>query len=379
MRIWVVRGLVLAAAISVSTAASAPQGGVQARLSVRDAVALYARGDFSTAVRDVDIKGLKVAPFIGALDEWIAEGDSTARPQRRLVAAAFALDANWAATRTIWNLWIVGGCSNSRTPPIEPQRELLTARSSQPLVAHWAVKQLPATGAPDALERTLWLAAIGLSEDCLGSHYLQHDILPPARRRLPDDPRVRLAEAKARTNLEVRLLRRPLPTGRDILRKETLGSSATRPIPGAIRAFEPLLANPSIAGEVELRIGYLELRRNNWTAALTRFDAVRSKATEPTLLAIADYFAGFVHEQLGRSDDAITAYKRALAITPTMRNLATRLSALLYLRNERAEAYSILDVALNARPVPTDLMVIMERGDARFVPEWLAEIREALK
>jgi tetratricopeptide (TPR) repeat protein len=243
------------------------------------------------------------------------------------------------------------------------------------------VQKLPSTGAPDSLERMLRLSAIGLTEDGHAWHRLERDILPSARKRLPDEPRVRLAAVLARTNLDLGALRdHPGRLGaRDILRNETARSAATRPIPAAIGAFEPLLFDASLTGEVELRIGYLELRRKNWSAALTRFNAARAKTTEPTIRAVADYFAGWVFEQRDRPDDAIAAYRRALAITPTMRNLATRLSALLYLRNERAEAYAVLHLALNARPSPLDLMVVMERADARFVPEWLAGIRQALK
>jgi hypothetical protein len=62
-----------------------------------------------------------------------------------------------------------------------------------------------------------------------------------------------------------------------------------------------------------------------------------------------------------------------------MRNLTTRLSALLFLRGERTEAYALLDPALNARPVPADLLVVFERADARFVPDWIAAIRQALR
>jgi len=230
------------------------------------------------------------------------------------------------------------------------------------------------------LERRLWLTAIGLAEDGHAWRRLERDIQPLARRRLPNEPRMHLAEVLAGTNLDLGPLRlRTSLSGRDVLRNEPMGSSATRPIPGAIRAFEPLLADASLAGEVELRIGYLELRRRNWSAALARFDAARSRASEPTLRAAADYFAGWVSEQLDRPDDAIAAYRRAVTIAPTMRNLATRLSALLYLRNERTEAYSVLDTALNARPASMDLMVVMERADARFVPEWLTSIRQALK
>jgi tetratricopeptide (TPR) repeat protein len=375
MRHWLVRGLIVATA--AGAAASAPLARQSGRLSVRDAVAVYSRGDFSTAVRDLDTQQLKVAPFTRALDEWIADGDSATLPRRRLVAAAFALDVNWAVTRTFSNLAQTNRDPSGRTPPIAPERESLSQYYSQPLVAGWAVRQLPATGVPDSLERLLWLSAIGLTEDGHAWYRLQDEILPPARRRLPDEPRVRLAEVLARTSLELGELRPGYFQDRDILRNEPL--AAAGPVPGAIRAFTPLLADASLAGEVELRIGYLELRRRTWSAALTRFEAARSKTTEPALRATADYFAGWVFEQRERPDDAIAAYRRALAITPTMRNLATRLSALLYLRNERTEAYSVLDLALNARPSPLDLMVAMERADARFVPEWLAAIREALR
>jgi len=134
-----------------------------------------------------------------------------------------------------------------------------------------------------------------------------------------------------------------------------------------------------LAGEAELRIGYLELRRGQWAGALAHLDAARAKTDEPLLRAAADYFAGWIGEQQDRTDDAIERYRRAIALTPTMRNLATRLSALLYLRNERAEAYAVLDTAVNADPAPVDLLTAVERADARFVPAWLAAIRRALQ
>jgi len=134
-----------------------------------------------------------------------------------------------------------------------------------------------------------------------------------------------------------------------------------------------------LSGEVELRIGYLELRRKQWRQAVARLDAARLKAAEPTLRAIADYFAGWAYEQQNQPDEAIVAYRRAHAITPLMRNLTTRLSALLFLRGERTEAYALLDPAVNARPAPTDLLFVFERADARFLPEWLAVIRKAIQ
>lgn len=377
MMLQVARGLVVAAlALSVSQAPSAPQ---PARLSVDQAIALYAQGQFATAVRDLDTRLLNVTPFTNALDAWIAAGDTTSRPRRRLVAATFALDAVWAVTRTPNNALRANFDPWKRVKPDDPEHVNLTWFVSQAFVARWAIQQLPTTGTPDATERALWLAAVGVVEDGHAWHQLQEDILPPARTRLSNEPRLRLAAVLARTNMDVGPLRLSMAIRNDILRTEHLPSSVTGRIPKAERELESLLGEASLAGEVELRVGYLELRRRQWASALTHLEAARSKATEPTLVAAADYFAGWVHEQQEHPDEAIAAYRRAQAITPTMRNLATRLSALLFLRNERAEAYAVLDSALNARPAPLDLLVAVERADGRFVPERLASIRKALQ
>jgi hypothetical protein len=378
MRFRFARALVAAAA--VVTASSAQSEKPSASLSVLDAVSLYARGDFDTAVRGLDTRELKVAPFTRALDGWIAAGDPAVAPRRRLVAAAFALDVVWAATRVLKTLDVNHDPWNSSTADA-PDRALLMWSVSQPHVAGWAVQQLPATGIPDAAERALWLTAVGIVEDGHSWHRLQREILPLARNRLPGEPRLRLAEVLARTNIDLGSLRAGglNPRRNEILRPEHLPSSVTGRIPKAIAAFEPLLADADLAGETELRIGYLELRRGQWPGALARFEAARSKTADPFVAAAADYLAGWAHEQRGRPDDAIAAYRRAVKIAPEMRNVATRLSALLYLDNRRAEAFAVLDRALNARPAPIDLLVAVERADARFVPDWLMSIRRTIQ
>jgi tetratricopeptide (TPR) repeat protein len=241
---------------------------------------------------------------------------------------------------------------------------------------------MPAAGPVTAAERGLWLAAIGIAGDANAWRVMLTDILPLARTRLPDDSRLRLASVVVQTARDVGPLRaRSWSRGWNfsILREENTHSRRFKPVPAAIQAFEALLTDSTLAGEVELRIGYLELRRRNWSAALMRFDAARTKTNDPILLATADYFAGWVHEQLDQPDAAIAAYRRAVAIAPTQRNLATRLSALLFLHDERSEAYAVLDRALNARPVTLDLLVSLERGDGRFVDEWLSTVRQGLK
>ncbi len=166
----------------------------------------------------------------------------------------------------------------------------------------------------------------------------------------------------------------------DVLRDEDLPSSMTRGIPKIQARYEALAAaDPAVAGEALLRAAYLDLRRRNWKAAATRLDQSRDRHTETILRAASDYFLGWTQARVGNDDDAIAAYRRALEVTPTMRNLATELSALLFLRNERHEAYAILDRAFNATDTPPDFMMIIERADVRFVDSHLRAIREALK
>jgi hypothetical protein len=250
---------------------------------------------------------------------------------------------------------------------------------AQGVVASWAARQMPAARTATTTERALWLAAVGVAEDGHAWYDLRTQILPLARRRLPDDARLRLATVLASTNNDLGTPRRGgFPWRNDVLREEDLPTTVTRRIPGAIRALEALAADVPIAGEVELRIGDLELRRRHWADALARFDAARRKTEDRLLQATADYLEGWVHEQLGDHDHAIVAYERALANFPSMRNLAIRLSALLFLRNERAKAYAILDRALNARPIPLDFITSLDRGDGRFVEDWLSTARREL-
>jgi hypothetical protein len=378
------RAVLLTAAIACASSAivarrqDSPPLAPLAQLTVADAVARYAAGDHEAAVRGLASGRLPTAQFTRDLDAWIAAGDTASASRRRLVAAAFGLDAVWTATRTFVNEEILADpWKRGRTD--DPSRCLLDSFCSQSFVAHWAAKQLPVSGTPDDLERTIWLTAVGIAEDSYDWRRLPDEILPLARMRIAGEPRLRLAEVLARTNRDLGPLRGATVEHRmnGALHVERL-SSVSR-IPGAIRAFEPLLADAVLVAEVELRIGYLELRRGQWADAIARFDAARTRTSDLDLRAMADYFAGWVHEQQERPDDAIAAYRRSLERAPLQRHLATRLAALLYLRHDRAEAYAVLDRALNARPVPVDLLLALERGDARFVPGWLASIRRALQ
>jgi hypothetical protein len=364
--------LLACAVVSLTTIATEPAE----QMSVQAAVELYPSGEWRRAVQGLDSKTLTVGQLIQELEGWIASAGSAEESRRRVLAGAFALDAVWLAAGSRRN---DGWLPNAEARGFDGQRQPIGSRTAQGVVASWASRQIPG-GTADATERWLWLAAIGVAEDGSAWFTLEDEILPRARQRLPNDARVRLAVVLARlhTDLEMRRWAGPMRRN-DVLGDEYFPARVARRIPAAIEALETLLGDVSLAGEVELRIGHLELRRRNWTNALARFEAARGKTSEQLLRAIADYMAGWAHEQLGHPDEAIGAYRRALLHYPTMRNLATRVSALLFLRDARAEAFAIIDRALSAQSNPLDLMISLERGDGRFVADWLETVRGALQ
>jgi Flp pilus assembly protein TadD len=337
----------------------------------------YASGDHSAAVASVTSGRVTVAALTGTLDRWIAAAPVENRPQRALVASAFALEAVWAVTRA----WSSSRLSANldpwgRSTPSEPERVGISSGLAPGYIGAWIMQQ--AVPRPSDASRHLHLAAIGVMEDGHSWHQLQ-ETLSAFRSALPDDPRVRLAAVLSDTNRALGTLRVSAATRIDVMRDEDLGSSVTRRIPAAQRAFDALASDPALGGEAQLRAAFLSLRLRNWKDAIARLERAREAQTEPVLKAAVDYFLGWTYARTKNDDAAIAAYRRALALTPAMRNLATELSALLYLRNEREEAYAILDRAFNDNAIPQDFMLIIERADARFVDGHLRAVRGGLR
>jgi hypothetical protein len=342
------------------------------------AAAQYAAGDYAAAVAMLTGGRVTAGSLTSDLDRWIAGADAPGQPQRRLVASALAVDAVWTATRGWQYEHRTNVDSWAHITPSDPARWGLSSNVAEGYVAAWVVRHtalLPASG----IRQRLLLASIGLMEDGHAWHFFEES-LPAIRAALPGESRVRLAEILLESYRELGSLRMGHSGRLDVLRDEDLPSSMTRQIPKLQARYEALAAaDPAVAGEALLRAAYLDLRRRNWKAAAARLEQSRDRHTETILRAASDYFLGWTHARIGNDEDAIAAYRRALEVTPTMRNLATELSALLFLRNERNEAYAILDRAFNVTDIPPDFMMIIERADVRFVDGHLRAIREALK
>jgi hypothetical protein len=348
----------------------------QAALGVTDAVNAYAAGQFDVAVRGLNARGLTVSAFTKALDNWRVERDE---PRRTTIAAAFALDVTWRTTRTTFvsprrNLdpW-------RRVIPGDADKINIGVFVAQPLVAQWVAQRLSTSQVPDDLNRALWRTAVALAEDASAWHQLSTDILPLAATRASSDPRLKLAAVVAAVYRDLGPLREQTARRPDLLRDERVSQGDRKRIPAAVARLEGLLSEPSLSGEVHLRIGYLHLRAKDWAAARTSFAAAEAAADQALLRASASYFSGWTFEQTDQRGPAIDAYRRAVATMPTQRNAATRLAALLYLDNQREEAFTVLERGLAPAAPPMDPVIVIERGDARFVPEWIATIRGLLR
>ena len=164
-------------------------------------------------------------------------------------------------------------------------------------------------------------------------------------------------------------------------------------IPDLVKRYEALNAVPELRGDAALHLGFLNLRIEEWEAALPRLREVPQLTKEPALVSLSYHFAGWAYQELDQRDAAIKAYRQALVHSPRARSTSILLAAQLLDSGRQAEAYTVMHEALVARPTPgtfaaegdeqselaPDLWPLYPRGDALLVPTYLARLRGALK
>jgi len=374
-RLWWCLAVAVVASLAAPTHV-APAPGQGSDPPIADALDLYAAGDYDAAIRLLKAGHTRAGAFVQQSDEWIAASLPAERTRRQIIAAAFAIDLVWTTTQ---DPSIAGSRrldADKAGVHTDPLLSPLVFWSAIGAVVPWAMGQMPNTRSSPPIDAAWWPAAMGLLQH--GGYWTKvGQALARAKARAPG-PRWRLIEAVARAYV---LAPPPRPEGRrdDVLFEEPAGSAALKHASETIAIFDALLDDPVVAAEAELRAGYVEMRRRHWAEAVRRFDRARTGTTDKFLVATACYFEGWVHEHEHRVAEAVAAYRRAHAIAPDMRTVSTLLAAQLYLTDDRAEAYPLLESALNADPPPVDLLLVLERGDARLVPGYLAALREALR
>ena len=235
-------------------------------------------------------------------------------------------------------------------------------------------------------------------------------VLQKARARFPGEPRFRLAEVEANeattTRCDFRFcfdeetpavlddLRRraALPARQDSssgsleaamnVRETAVRNLATfAHLPEVAAEFARLANDDRLRAEADVHIGYSAIRVARYDAALAPLATAAALPTDQHVAYLAEYLTGRALEGQGRRNEAIDAYRRALAIVPNARSATVLLAAQQLLSAsgaDRADAYQLLDPQ-PATVTPHDPWADYWRGDARLYEAYLAQLREALR
>jgi tetratricopeptide (TPR) repeat protein len=420
----------LALAASLAVVVTAQPGRIDARrwLDACD------RGDCASAstefaaaadVRTLDRLDSDLRRMAG---DWVAIGSSSERRRRAFVVGMLALEVTHALVER--ESWAVSGRPDNHAfqPAALLRARQLIAREHAPpddLERAWTLAQLATWQAWNARARVtsidVWITpepawAILLGRPQLTQHgttqgaFGRGGYLAEALTRFPDDPRLRLAVAEGHEavatrcpwqycldemtpevlqDLRERAKRRPPPVGS---RGHVAEAQRTYEFASAnLKAFDNLLpvaaefaavadAHPETDAEARVHIGYLAMRAGRPDAALDPL-GVAASSSDPHVRYLADYFAGRALEQLGRRDEAIAAYRRALATVPNAPSAASLLAAQLFSSDsvdDRLGAHAVLASA-NAAGILRDPWDLYWYGDARRWSEYMARLREALR
>jgi hypothetical protein len=321
--------------------------------NIHDVLAAYEGGDDRAVERWVaSQQGRSSLPYL----ETVMLQDTT--PWRR-AKPAFVLEAVVAMTGT-------------RTLSFRAT-SLLTAGAAQ------MVSRPTPIGADPAEDRfeLLWhQTAIGLAQG-LQQYWLQQDLLDIVAQRYRDvtrlieESRIPLARGIAAAGLccwkrvPGEVVQQVQPSERRHMRVEQ-----------AIALFEEAAKIPALRVEALVRGAVLLHKAERNAQALMWFDRVPPHE-DKTLGYVHQLTLGRVLDTTTRAEDAVTAYRAALDYEPSSQLPAIGLAAALMRAGLADEGVAAAAAAkrLAAEKVVTNYESAYQRADARFVAEWLAEIR----
>jgi tetratricopeptide (TPR) repeat protein len=372
----------LAAFVSLSAAAAPPP-------TVADLLAQYDAGHYQPALegmrtlvgryesRTPQRQRVPGGPIFQDLSA-IAPGfvlDHPDAARRRLVVAAFALDL--AQTREMDPIesrhalvaWACGVASQA--PPDEPlHRWYLASVAVLESMGAWT-----RLGGGDPAAKVPFVTTDDEREFRTG--HLSH-----ARAAFPDEPRWRLAQAEVDEAATATVGYGGSWNGPD---REVLpsGTSPERiaKVKAALAAFEALTADPRVAADASLHVGYLHARLGQWDQAIAALEHAKSLTHDAPLRYDADVLIGWAAAQRGATDDAIAQYRAAAAEVPGGRTASVLLGSALGEAGQLAEAATVFDTLWHsdASRRPVDPWSRFADGDGLRAAALLADLRQGLK
>jgi tetratricopeptide (TPR) repeat protein len=339
-----------------------------------------------------------------AAPEWIRSAASPAEiDRRRLIAATVALELVHAHPEVPWpRRWsfFSWACAAAREHPTRSAAERLWYLTSVAVA-----QEAGGTGLLPSSELNI---SVRLLRDPVDRAEMMEGHLRHARGAFPEESRFRLVEIEVRaagtsvasySQSPNWLGANELPVSAPLTpeQSERVAVRAAL-IPDLARELAALTRYDSVRGEVELNLGYLSARLRAWDDALEHLSQVPKSTDDPFLRGMSHYLRGWVFERAERRDDAIAEYRLALDAFPHDRAISTLLADQLAQASRQAEAYAVLDAGVKASATPLeprstggglgptvrvavrrDPWFQFQQGDARRLPEYIAQLREALR
>lgn len=143
----------------------------------------------------------------------------------------------------------------------------------------------------------------------------------------------------------------------------------------AIQRFAAAALVPETADEANIRAAWAHYQLKSYALALDAIDRA-CPTSDPDLIYWMHLFRGRILEGLSRLADAEQEYRRALDARPFAQSAGVALAATLFKLSRPDEAVNAARaVRLQSGDVVVDPWWTYLRGDARFVPEWRADLR----
>ena len=133
---------------------------------------------------------------------------------------------------------------------------------------------------------------------------------------------------------------------------------------------------PETEAEARVRAARFLYGLGSFERALEVLNGGTAQSTDKEVQYLADLIRGQILRALGRSDDAVNAFRAALATWPGAQSARVALMTLLVSRGEREEAAALAEAAQTASENEFDPWWTYWLGDFRSYPAMLDKLRE---
>jgi VWFA-related protein len=220
---------------------------------------------------------------------------------------------------------------------------------------------------PDAFERYWHFAALALLQGRVRPG-VTHAFIERALARFPDEPRFVLARA-----MNAVLLRETTP-----VEPGESGDNPPRPTAGVIRQyFDAAIAIPEVSAEARIRFAYFQHASAAHEQALALLEDLKAESlADAWLRYFHALFRGHALAALGRSAQALEAYRAAASVVPGAQSPRIALMNAMVLAGDKAGAEAMAaEIEADAR-ADLDPWWMYWQGDYRFHGAAITRLRE---